>query len=122
MGVRADLGAAFYGLFLADAFYLIYLLPEDHRFRLNLLVGLPTISFPMTLEAAMVSLGVSVAGGYRFSDTFSMDLRLGGGFPFFFESGKEVIRSGRSGFFTYFWPDLSLSANFLLPLRKRGPD
>lgn len=119
IGVRADLGAAFYGLFLADAFFLFYLLPEDHRFRLNLLVGIPTASAPMTLQAAMVSLGVSLAGGYRFTDAFSMDFRLGAGFPLFFEGGKEVIRPVRTGFFIpYLWPDVVLSANFLLPQRN----
>jgi hypothetical protein len=112
MGLRVDAGAAFYGVLLADAFYLFYLLPEDHRFRLNLLIGIPTASTPITFEGAMVSLGISLAAGYRFTDIFSMDLRLGAGFPIFFERGKEVIRS------VYLWPDIVLSANFILPKRS----
>lgn len=119
MGVRADLGAAFYGLFLADAFYLFYLLPENHRFRLNVLFGIPTASAPMTFEAVMVAFGVSLAAGYRFTDTFSVDLRLGAGFPLFFERGKDVVRPVRIPLFVpYLWPDLVLSANFLLPQRN----
>jgi hypothetical protein len=119
MGVRADLGAAFFGLFLADALYIVYLLPEDCRFRLNLLFGIPTASAPFTFEAGMVAFGASLAAGYRFTPNFSMDFRLGAGFPLFFERGKEVIRPVRLGFFIpYLWPDIILSANFLLPKRN----
>jgi hypothetical protein len=119
MGVRADMGWAFYGLLLADVFYVVYLMPEESRFRVNLLFGIPTISTPITLEAAMVSFGASLAAGYRFTDTFGMDLRLGAGFPLFFERGKEVIRPVRIPLFIpYLWPDLTLSANFRLPKRN----
>jgi len=115
-GVKVDFGAAFYGLLLADAFYVVYLLPEDHRFRLNLLLGMPTASVLMTLEAAMVSFGASMAGGYRFTDNFSMDFRLGAGFPLFFEQGEDVIRPIRMFFFIpYLWPDIVLGFNFALP-------
>jgi len=114
-GVKADVGAAFYGLLLADCFYVIYLLPEDHRFRLNLLLGVPTASAPVTFEAAMVSFGASMAGGYRFTENFSMDLRLGAGFPLFFEPGKDVIRPVRIIFIPYLWPDIALGFNFALP-------
>jgi len=115
-GVKADVGAAFYGLLLADAFYVIYLLPEDHRYRLNILLGMPTAAAPMTLEAAMVSFGASLAGGYRFTDNFSMDFRLGAGFPLFFEPGKDVIRPIRIlCFIPYLWPDIVLGFNFTLP-------
>ena len=114
-GVKADIGAAFYGLLLADAFYVIYLLPKDHRLRFNLLIGMPTASAPMTFEAAMVSFGASMAGGYRFTDNFSMDLRLGAGFPLFFEPGKDVIRPVRMFFIPYLWPDVVLGFNFVLP-------
>jgi hypothetical protein len=115
MGIRADLGAAIFGLFLADAFFVLYLLPEEQRFRLNLLLGIPTASAPMTLEAGMVALGMSLAAGYRFTETFSMDLRLGAGFPFFFERGKDIIRPVKFPFFIpYLWPDLVLGFNFAL--------
>lgn len=116
-GVKADVGAAFSGLFTADAFYVIYLLPEDHRYRLNLLLGMPTAAAPMTFEAVMVSFGASLAGGYHFTDNFSMDLRLGAGFPLFFEPGKKVIRPVRVLFIPYLWPDLTLGFNFALPCK-----
>jgi hypothetical protein len=120
MAVKADLGATFYGTFVADAFYVVYLLPGCHRFRLNLLLGIPTASAPMTLQAAMVSLGASLTAGYRFTDAFSMDFRLGGGFPLFFEPGKDIIRPLNTPFFIpYVWPDLVLGFHFALPRRRR---
>jgi len=77
---------------------------------------MPTASAPITLEAAMVSFGASMAGGYRFTDVFSMDFRLGAGFPLFFEPGKDVIRPIRMPcFIPYLWPDIVLGFNFTLP-------
>lgn len=115
MGVRADIGGTFYGLLLADAFYVFYLLPADHRLRLNLLLGVPNASAPITLSEAMISCGASVAAGYRFTDVLSLDLRLGAGFPLFFGQGKDLIRPVKIAFFVpNLWPDLTLTFNIAL--------
>ena len=119
MGVRADVGAAFYGVLLADAFYVFYLLPAEHRLRLNLLLGIPNASAPLTMSEAMISFGASFAFGYRLTDTLSLDLRLGAGFPLFFDPDGELIRPVKIAFFVpYLWPDLALSFNFALPARR----
>ena len=109
-GLKADAGVMIFGLITTDAFLVFYLLPEDERFQVNLLTGIPNAAVPFTFNAAMVSFGVSVLGRYNLTDTISMDLRLGEGFPLFFESGTEMIRD--IGFPFGLWPDAVLGLNF----------
>ena len=109
-GVKADLGVSLFGLLVWDLFTVIYLLPRDNPFRLNLLVGIPTAAIPLSFNAAMVSFGGSVVLGYNLSDSVSLDLRLGAGFPLFFEKDKEMIRDIH--FPLDLWPDGAISLNF----------
>ncbi|MBA7474407.1 hypothetical protein ES707_09759 [subsurface metagenome] len=109
-GVKADLGLSLFGLLVCDFFTVIYLLPRDNPFRLNLLAGIPTAAVPLSFNAAMVSFGGSVVLGYNLSDYLSLDLRLGAGFPLFFEKDKEMIRD--IGFPLELWPDAVISLNF----------
>lgn len=109
-GVKADLGLSLFGLLVCDIFTVFYLLPQDNPFRLNLLVGIPTAAVPLSFNAAMVSFGGSVVLGYNLSDSLCLDLRLGAGFPLFFEKGTEMIRDIH--FPLDLWPDGAISLNF----------
>lgn len=110
IGVKSDLGLSLFGLLVWDLFAVIYLLPRDNPFRLNLLAGIPTAAIPLSFNAAMVSFGGSVVPGYNLSDSVSLDLRLGAGFPLFFEKDKEMIRDIR--FPLDLWPDAAISLSF----------
>jgi hypothetical protein len=124
MGVKADIGLAMFQAPAADAFWVLYFLPQDQRWRLNLLLGIPNAMFPFEVNPfrlyAMVSFGGCLSCGYWFSDSISIDLRLGGSFPLFFgEEDKSMIRPLNFPFFRdtplrYIWPDLVLTVNFRL--------
>ncbi len=119
MAARADLGASIFGTIVADAFYVFYLLPGQGRLRLNLLLGIPTVSAPLTFEAAVVVFGASLLLGYRLSEPFTIELRVGGGFPLFFEPGKDMIRPMNFPFLPdYVWPDLVIGFSYALPGRR----
>jgi len=109
-GVKADLGVSLLGLLVWDVFTVIYLLPRDNPFRLDLLAGIPTAAIPLSFNAAMVSFGGSVVVGYNLSDSLCLDLRVGEGFPLFFEKDKEMIRDIH--FPLDLWPDAAISLNF----------
>jgi hypothetical protein len=118
MGVKADLGASIFGMFLADAFYVFYLLPDRRRLQVDLLVGVPTVAMTMTFAGAMISLGASLKAGWPLGGAFSLELRVGGGFPLFFEPGKETVRPVRFPWFIpRLWPDLALGIRYALPGR-----
>jgi hypothetical protein len=110
LGVRFDSGVALYGLVLADAFFLLYLLPEDSPFECNILAGIPNAGVPFTFNASMVSFGLSLMVRYWWNEVFGIDLRVGAGFPLFFEKGKEIIRDVM--FPLELWPDLVLGITF----------
>jgi len=110
IGVKSDLGLSLFGLLVWDFFTVFYLLPRDNPFRLNLLAGIPTAAVPLSFNAAMVSFGGSVVLGYNLSDSVSLDLRLGAGFPLFFEKDREMIRDIH--FPLDLWPDAAISLNF----------
>jgi len=110
LGLKADIGASFYGTIVADAFFILYMLPKDCRLQVNILAGIPNVSILLSFNAAMVSFGASLLARYNFTDSVSMDIRLGEGFPLFFESGNEIIRDIH--FPLDLWPDVTLGLNF----------
>jgi hypothetical protein len=67
----------------------------------------------------MFSLGGSLVIGWRFPKGRVLDLRLGGGVPFFFGEDKPVLRpmsytnpAGGEDLELHFWPDLALTLSF----------
>ena len=107
VGWKADLGMSPFGLVTADAFGMICLLPYDHSYRLNLLLGIPNMATPLTFNAAMVSFGGSIEAGYWVNHRVSLNIRLGVGYPLFFERDKDVTRD--IGFPLDLWPDFVFS-------------
>lgn len=112
-GMKADLGVSIMGLLNLDLFAMIDILPEDNPWRLCVLAGVPNFLVPLTFNAAMISFGGAVLVGRQLSDTLWIDLRVGAGFPLFFESGsdKEMIRDIQFPF--NLWPECVLEFNFL---------
>ena len=110
-GMKADLGVSIMGLLNFDLFAMIDTIPEDSPWRLSLLLGVPNLLVPLTFNAAMVSLGGAVVVGRQLSDTVQLNLRVGTGFPLFFESEKEMIRDISFPF--GLWPECVLEFSFL---------
>jgi hypothetical protein len=110
LGFKGDLGVSIMGLLTADAFFVAYFLPPESDFRLNLLIGVPNAGVPLSFTAAMVSFGGSLQFGFHLTENVLMDIRLGAGFPLFFEEDKDVIRD--IAFPLDLWPDLTVSVDF----------
>ncbi len=107
IGIRLDLGITLLGLLTADMLAAYHLLPPGSRVELNLLVGIPNLLVPLTWSAAMVSVGAGLELRWFLWRTAGIALRIGEGYPLFFEAGKPVIRPLR--FPLGLWPDAVLS-------------
>jgi hypothetical protein len=82
----------------------------EHRFHPHLGVKGDLGVSVMGLLAAMTSFGGSILFGFHLTENVLMDIRLGAGFPLFFEAGKETIRD--VNFPLDLWPDLTISVDF----------
>jgi hypothetical protein len=123
-GFKADIGLEMLQLPAADLLFLVHLLPPESRMRVNLALGVPTAMTAAEFQPLhlypMFSLGGSLVIGWRLRSGKTLDLRLGGGVPFFFgEKDKPVLRplhvprpGGGEDLEIYFWPDLALGLNF----------
>ena len=108
--LRADLGGSFSGTIVGDLFAVLHAMPPSTPLRLALLVGVPNASIvPTCPPAGMVSFGGAILAGYRFTERFGMDLRVGAGFPLFFEEDRPMIQD-LPDFPLGLWPDVTLSA------------
>jgi hypothetical protein len=104
---KADIGFQPFGLVTADAFGVIGLLPYGHRYRVNLLVGIPFAGMPAGYPGGLVSFGGAIEVGWWANHRVSLNLRIGAGFPLFFEKDADVIRDTQ--FPLNLWPDLAFS-------------
>lgn len=111
LGIKADIGTNFVQV-AGDLCGVLYAIAPESPWQANLLFGVPNIGAPVTLDGVMVSPGVSVETGYRWTSGVGVDLRLGEGFPFFFEEGKDIIRPVSLAF--GLWPDIALGVSFPL--------
>lgn len=113
-GMKVNAGFTFYGLIGADAGVVFYFLPIESPWQLNILAGIPNISFvPVPSNpACMISFGASLLTGYSFTEKLMVYGRIGGGFPLFFEEDKEMIRD--IGFPLGLWPDIAVGINIRL--------
>ena len=116
IGGRFDIGAALFGLVVADALMVFYLLPEDNKWQVNICAGIPHTGAPFTFEAAMVSVGASVLVRRSLTERLNFEFRLGEGFPFFFEKDKDIIRD--INFPLNLWPDIMIGLSWT-PRKKR---
>lgn len=116
IGGRFDIGVAIFGLVVADALMVFYLLPDSNKWQVNICAGIPNTAVPFTFNAAMVSLGTSLLVRRRLTDRLNIDFRLGEGFPLFFEKDKDIIRDIH--FPLNLWPDIMVGLSFT-PRKKR---
>lgn len=105
-GLKLDAGVSVVGLLLGDVYYAFYLLPEEKRIQPAFLVGMTNASVLFNFQAAMIATGTAVSTSFRLTDRLSLDIKLGAGFPFFFEEGEDVIRDIQ--FPLDLWPDAAL--------------
>ncbi len=110
LGMKYDIGISIIGLLVADALVTVYLLPEDSRWELNICAGIPNFSTPITFEGAMLSFGGSLLTRFKINEKVSIDLRIGEGYPLFFEKDKDIIRDIH--FPLNLWPDFVLGVSF----------
>jgi hypothetical protein len=112
LGLKYDLGVGATGTVVADAFMVVYLLPDTSRWELDLCLGMPNAGVPIGAGAGMVSLGLSLLVRRELGERMAIDLRLGEGFPLFFESGTDVVRD--ISFPLELWPDVTLGLSVRL--------
>jgi hypothetical protein len=106
-GVKLDAGASVMGLIIADAYYVFYLLPEEKKVQLSILSGISNSSVLYNFSAAMVAPGAALLTSFKLSDRICLDLKLGAGFPLFFEKDKDIVRD--ISFPLDLWPDAGIS-------------
>ena len=109
VGVQAELGTNLQ-LVAMDAGMVIFILDEDQPWRLNVIFGIQNAAMPLTYPAGMLSLGGSAAMGYRFKSGFTLDIRVGAGYPLFFKRDKDMTRN--TGFPLNLWPDVAITGGF----------
>lgn len=110
LGIKWDAGVSLLGTLVADAFLVVYLLPEKYRWQVNICAGMPNAATLFTFNAAMVSFGGSILTRCKITEKVSIDLRVGEGFPLFFEKDKDIIRDINFPF--DLWPDFTLGVSF----------
>jgi len=111
MGARSDLGISFLGIAIVDVLGVVYFLPEESSFEINLLLGVPNLFALLTFEACMISFGGSLFLGYKTKNNNVWYIRAGEAYPLFFEKDKEMIRDIHFPF--DLWPDLAIGVKFL---------
>jgi hypothetical protein len=77
---------------------------------LSLLFGIPNFNVPFTFDALMISIGSALEVSRKISSSYELALRIGAGFPLFFEHDKPMVRDIQ--FPLDIWPELSLSMRF----------
>jgi len=100
MSLQADGGISIMGMVTCDLLAVFHMLPRESDLQFDFYGGIPNAGAPMTFAGCMVSLGGGFRIGYRIWENVYLDLRLGVGFPFFFEADTRVIRDVRA------WPDI----------------
>lgn len=103
---KGDLGISLLGLIVGDVLLVVPLLPPEDSWKLDLLFGVPNAAAPVTMEGAMVSTGLSCRIGHTLRSGNILSLRLGAGFPFFFEEGRPIIRETQVPL--GLWPDIGV--------------
>ncbi|MCK4541619.1 MAG: hypothetical protein KAU17_05210 [Spirochaetales bacterium] len=128
LGIRAGVGGPLLvlinalinnepGLFVSyDLLGVYYFTFPESPWEVGLTFGIPNAGIVIYQEppgspwkvASMHSFGGGLTCGYRFTDAFTLKLRIGGGYPFFYEDGVWETRD------MFFWPDLAVEGFFRL--------
>lgn len=117
LGLRGDMGLSALGQMIAlDALAFVDFIPDSQGLGLRAYVGIPNLSAAITFRGAMVSFGGALAAGWRVGTRSRMEIRIGGGFPLFFEKDEEIVRD--IDFPLQIWPDAALS--LIVPRRGKA--
>ncbi|MBU8914201.1 MAG: hypothetical protein KOO61_09275 [Spirochaetales bacterium] len=108
-GIQTDIGTNTQ-LLAADLCGVFYAMDAESPWQVNFLFGIPNAAMPLSFNAGFISVGGSIGVGYRFENDFGLDFRVGEGFPFFFEEGKDMIRDISFPF--DLWPDVAFGVSF----------
>ncbi|MBN2860661.1 MAG: hypothetical protein JXK93_10405 [Sphaerochaetaceae bacterium] len=106
ISLQGALGVSMMGLIAAEAFAAYRLPLFDPPWSTYVLLGIPNFLIVPTLEGAMLSLGGAFDVERDLSDSFALHLKLGAGYPFFFEEGRDTVRD--TLFPLGLWPEASL--------------
>ena len=109
-GAKVDAGISLMGLIIADSYYVFYLRDEEEPVQVSLLAGITNVAVPISFNAGMVAVGGSVLTSITLSERLNLDLKIGAGFPVFFEKNKDSIRD--ISFPLNLWPDAGISLRF----------
>jgi hypothetical protein len=110
LAAQWDMGFSIMGMATCNLFAVFHILDPASALNLALMVGVPNAGFVLSFDGAMVSLGGAVRLGWWITESFCLYLRVGAGYPFFFEEGKDVIRDTHMTV----WPDAVIG--FAVPL------
>ncbi len=104
--LQGALGASVMGLIAGETYASWHTPLFAAPWRMSILLGVPNFLIVPTLEGAMLSLGGAFEIERRFSDRLSFAVRLGAGYPFFFEQDRPAIRD--ITFPLNLWPEAAL--------------
>jgi len=110
LGLKADAGVGIPGIIMADVFFTTRIFTNNPHWQFIICSGIPNILMPIGTLAFMVSPGLSVLIRRKISERLNIDLRIGEGFPLFFEKGKKIIRDVDLPL--GLWPDLNVGVSF----------
>jgi hypothetical protein len=102
MSVKADGGISIMGMVTCDFLVVFHMMPRESDLQFDFYGGIPNAGAPLSFAGCMVSLGGGFRIGYPIWENVYLDLRLGVGFPFFFEPDTRVIRDMKA------WPDICI--------------
>lgn len=103
LGLQAHVGASIASAMTADAFLVWRMSNAPGRASVRLLIGVPNALLPFGVNELMVSLGAAVEGRLWLSRRVGLSVRMGEGYPLFYENGAFVSKSLR--YPLGLWPD-----------------
>jgi len=112
IGIKTGIGVGIPGIIMAEAFLTVKTFCDNPLWQFTICSGIPNIMMPIGTWALMISPGVSVLIRRKISENLNINLRIGEGFPLFFEKGKDVIRDVNLPL--GLWPDLNIGVSFKL--------
>ena len=110
VGLKTDAGIGIPGIIMVDMFITTRIFNPNPPWQFILCGGIPNILMPVGEPAFMLSPGVSILIRRKVSKRSNIELRIGEGFPLFFEKGKKVIRDINLPL--GLWPDFNIGISF----------